>query len=230
MKDIIYIVENEIVDKMNAQVKVLSFIDNQITVCDTKWARDGKTVTDSLSNAYTISSVDHGTNVIELTPNGAWSFSGETITLPNPKFFVGTPIATNEEWESFDRDERNKVPFIWMVEPTSETFFPKNSPFERQSEIRLVFLDSNNHEQWRTKITHKERLQSLYNMVEWFLNSIRSNRNYFWSEDLSYQTRNFTKFGKETSQGVDSNIIDAELTGIDVTISLKIKALEECKC
>lgn len=230
MKDIVYIVEQEIVDKMNRNVTVKSFVGNTLTVCTFKWARVGSIVEDAFDNTYQITSVDYDNNLLEISPLGMYSFSGTNLILNKPSFFVGTPLSTNREWSQFDIDQRKKVPFVWMVEPTRERFKDLGDPISRESELRIVFLDSNDVEQWYTKDTHDNRLQALYNMVEEFIEAVRSNRLVFFSDDLEYTTKNFTKFGKETTQGVETNIIDANLTGIDLQVTVKVKRDYKCNC
>lgn len=221
MRDIVYIVREEIVNKMDSTVTVNSFVGNVLSVCNPKWSRIGKTVKDHLGNEYTIMEVDYTNSTITVHPIGAWTFSGTTLLINRPTFFVGTPIATNSEWGAFTSDERNKVPFIWMVEPTRETFLGGNASLERNSNLRIVFLDSNDIQQWLTMDTHDNRLQALYYMVEEFVRVIKTNP-VFFSEEMPYNVVNFTKFGKETAQGVEKNIIDANLTGIDLTITVSV--------
>lgn len=221
MRDIICIVEDEIVKKMNCEVQVDSFVDNVLTTCNPKWARDGKVVTDSELNEYTISEVNHVDSTITIVPNGEFTFSGTILILNKPKFFVGTPIATNTEWARFSSDQRTAVPFIWMVEPTKEHFGDELDPIERESDLVLVFLDSNDTVQWDTKATHNNRLQALYNMVDEFIATIRREA-FFFSDNMTHDVMNFTKFGKETSSGVENNIIDANLTGIDLRVTVEI--------
>jgi len=221
MRDIVYIVEKEIVDKMNCIVTVQSFVGNVLSVCNQKWASTEKKVTDHLGNEYTITEVSHEDSTITLAPVGAWTFSGTTLLLNKPTFFVGTPTATNSEWTLFSSDERNKVPFIWMVEPTRESVLSENSTIERRSDLRIVFLDSSNFQQWLTMDTHDNRLQALYYMVDEFIRVIRSN-SIFFSDEMTHEIVNFTKFGKETAQGFEKNIIDANLTGIDLKITVSV--------
>lgn len=223
MRDIVYIVENEIVDKMDCIVMVQSFVGNVLTACNPKWSRSGKTVKDYLGNEYTIASVNHTDSTITLTPLGAWTFSGTTLLINKPTFFVGTPIATNSEWAAFSNNEANKVPFIWMVEPTREVFLDEYSTIKRRSDLRIVFLDSNDTQKWLTMDTHNNRLQALYYMVDEFVRVIQNN-NVFFSDDMTYDVVNFTKFGKETAQGVEKNIIDANLTGLDLKITVSISS------
>lgn len=229
MRDIIYIVEEDIIDKMNCVINVDSFVGNVVTVCSHKWERVNSTVTDELSNTYKVTAVDYGSNEVTLSPEGAYTFSGGSLTLNKPHFFTGTPLATNKEWSNFNNDERQKVPFAWMVEPTTERFNSVTDSLERESDILIVFLDSNNIEQWVTTETHSNRLQALYNMVQEFVDTILR-ESLFYSDTLEYNTKNFTKFGKETSSGVENNIIDANLTGVELRLTLPINKQTLCKC
>lgn len=214
---------------MNCNVTVESFVGGILTVCNPKWARVGMIVKDSLDNEYTVTAVDHVNSTITVTPNGVYVFTGTLLVLNKPYFFVGTPIATNKEWEQFNTDERKKVPFAWMLEPTKERVKPITDSIRRESDIFMIFLDSNDIEQWQTVDTHDNRLQALYNMVDEFIATVvRSFK--FFSDNLEYDMKNFTKFGKETSEGMEKNIIDANLTGVELRLTLPIYELDGCKC
>lgn len=211
---------------MDNVVHVSSVTDNVLTTCGIKWARVGMVVTDSGDNSYTITEINHEARTITLSEN---LITGTTIALKMPLFSSGTPIATNKEWKAFDRDERAKLPFAWLVEPTKERFKGQQDTLERESDILMVFLDSNNVNQWLTMDTHDNRLQSLYNMVDAFIQAIKDNP-LFYSDLLEFDTKNFTKFGKETTRGMELNIIDANLTGVELRLTLPINRAEECYC
>jgi len=227
MRDIVYIVEEEIIDQMNCVITVLSINGTVLTVCNVKWARVGTVLTDSLSQTYTVTAVDYVLKTITITPNGAYTFVGKVINLNKPYFFTGTPISTNKEWKSFSNDQRQKVPFAWLVEPNDEDFKDDTNTLERESDLLMVFLDSNDISQWQTMDTHDNRLRSLYNMVEEFVDTIKREP-LFYSLEMSYKTKNFTKFGKETSSGMEANIIDGNLTGVELRLTLPINRADEC--
>lgn len=230
MKDIAYIVRDEIVAKMDNTVKVKSISGNDLTICGSlKWAAVLKTVKDSLDNEYTVTNVDHSTNVITVSPLGSYSFTGRWLYLNRPKFFTGTPLATDVEWRKLTDDERDKTPFIWLVEPTTETVFDgQDSSIERNSNVHIVFLDSNNVEDWLTLDTHDYRLQSLYNMRTEFINAI--GKNLLFQGVSSSTVRNITKFGTEKNGSFDANIIAANLTGVDNRLTLSIYKTDDCNC
>lgn len=227
MKDIIYIVEQDIVDKMDRNVTVKLIAGNDVTTCGVKWAAVNKVVQDGNGTDFTVTAVNYDTDVITLAD--ATGFTGNMV-LQKPYFFVGTPMATNAEWKKASSNEFLKTPFIWMVEPTPERFDYSGASIERESDIRLEFLDSNNVTDWITKQTHDFKLQSLYNMYEEFVNAIEANPIFQTDLFVAATVRNLTKFGTESASGFESNIIDANLTGLDVRMTLPIIKLYGCKC
>ena len=224
MIDITKIVKEEIIDKMDVTINVTSINGNVLSICDFKWIRLGTVFKDDLGKEYTVTKVDAGT----ITITSVHTFTGSKLHLKPPYFFVGTPIATNSEWTSFNNDERKKVPFAWMLEPTNEVLKGEQSDLERESSIHIVFLDSNDIVSWRTDDTHKNRLQGLFNMVSDFRKAIIDNPLFDDVDDM--RLKNFTKFGKETASGVENNIIDANLTGVEMRVTLKILKQNSCKC
>jgi hypothetical protein len=231
MKDILYIVQDEIIAKMNGTISVRNATYNgtiwTIESCNVKWARKGKTIQDNNAQIFTIVSVDYVANTMELT--GGNTLIGNLHIEP-PYFFIGTPIKTNTEWLQFSSNEMKKVPFIWMVEPTRERLLQDDNPNDRESDLFLVLLDNSNSGSWLTKDVHAQRLQALYNMVSEIRNVINSNKA-FERIKTDISVKNFTRFGTETAQGFDANIIDADLTGIEMRFPLKIRrGTYLCKC
>ena len=229
MRDIADIVENEIVAKMNNIINVKQISGNDITTCGVKWARVGATVTDSLDNEYQITEVDKTTKVITVNPLGAYVFTGKTLILNKPYFFTGTPRATNTEWNEFSIDRRDKSPFIWLVEPTSETdLTDEDSSIERDSNLRIAYIDVNDTDNWLTKDIHEDLLQPLYNMRTEFLKTIRRNPLF---EGVSGSTvQNLTRFGTQNKSGSEQNIIGENLSGLDSRLTLSIRETDDCNC
>jgi hypothetical protein len=228
MRDIYYIVQSQIHNKVNKTIKVKSVVGNMdgsyvLNTCDVKWSRVGLVVTDEDEIEFKITSISGN----QLTVTGASLFVGNGL-LQAYKFFIGTPMQTNEEWKQLSSDERTKVPFCWMVEATSEVLNGEESSVERVSEIRLVLLDSNNSVNWLTKDVHNNRLAPMYLYIDHLKKAIENNL--LFAPVENYKVRNFTRFGSETSNGFDQNIIDADLTGIEIRFSLPIYKEENCNC
>jgi hypothetical protein len=229
LRDIANIVEKEIVDKMNNVLTVKQILGNIITTCGVKWACVNKVVQDSSGNDYDIVSVTHDTDTIEVRPLGAYVFTGTTLLLNTPHFFTGTPRATNTEWNEFSNDRRDKSPFIWLVEPTKEFDFPySDTSIERDSKLRIAFIDTNDTDHWLTMAIHKNILQSLYNMRTEFLDTIK--RGLLFEGVSNSSVQNLTRFGTQGRNGSEENIIGENLTGLDSRLTLSIYSIDGCKC
>jgi hypothetical protein len=239
MIDIYNIVKQQIFDKLDKTIKVKSLepVSGKLKmyVCGSvKWARVGKTLRTNTSLAnFPIVSVDYVNNTLildfPLTPLGApISWTGDTGTLNDVYFFIGTPLRTNAEWLSFSNNEMLKTPFIWLVEPTREKKLGVSSIIERESDIRLLLLDNNNSANWLTKNVHENRLGALYNLASEIENVANDNVKWF-KEIETVDVKNYTRFGTETPQGFEANIIDADLTGVEMRFTLKV-IKQACNC
>jgi hypothetical protein len=239
MIDIYNIVKQQIFDKLDKTIKVKSLepVSGKLKmyVCGSvKWARVGKTLRTNTSLAnFPIVSVDYVNNSLildfPLTPLGVpISWTGDTGTLNDVYFFIGTPLRTNAEWLSFSNNEMLKTPFIWLVEPTREKKLGVSSIIERESEIRLLLLDNNNSANWLTKNVHENRLGALYNLASEIENVANDNVKWF-KEIETVDVKNYTRFGTETPQGFEANIIDADLTGVEMRFTLKV-IKQACNC
>lgn len=240
MRDIFYIVRDEIVARLNGSLSVTAMTYNAqtqiytVTIgCSVKWARTVKSVTDADDNAYVIIDVDYDNNTLQL--QAIFDNLGDPIPpvspleLEAPEFFIGTPLRTNKEWQEFSANEMNKTPFIWMVEPTRERVFEDNSPIDRESDLFLLLLDSNNSNKWLTEQVHDNRLQALYNLAIEIKNAVNSNPGWFKRIKTTIDLKNFTRFGTETVQGFTANIIDADLAGVEMRFTLTVQK-QKCDC
>lgn len=232
MEDIVKIVPREIVDKMDAGLELKNVNGGTLTVCNVKWARPGKYIIGETTDedaeepikTYLITGVDYVANTITLQD----AFEHETARLYMPLFVHGTPKETNEEWNANPIFELDKLPVIWLVEPTNERPFGRESAVERESDIRVVFFDSRNDAQWLTKNIHEHRTQSLLNMVDEFEKAIKRNRIFKRLE--SSTLRNLNKLGTESLGSFEKNIIDADLTAMDYRATLSIYRGMKCEC
>jgi len=233
MKDIYFIVRDEIVARLDNSIELksktlLAGVWTLDVQCSVKWARVGKTITDSNDVVFNIVSVDYEENTISVTDNG--SVPSNSILIELPYFFLGTPLKTNVEWKQFSSNEMKKVPFIWMVEPTKEREQPDTSSNERESDLFFILLDHSKVNKWLTKEVHENRLQALYNLVDAIKTAINTNPKWFQRLAVSVDLKNFTRFGTETTNGFDANIIDAELAGVEMRFTLTIRRQSCVNC
>lgn len=221
------IVEN-LVLQMNTQIIGEYDVNDLKTYsCDTKWARIGKIVKDSLNNEYLIT---------DIAPN-EWILTNDTdplppnldgvVQLPVPYFISGTKLATNSEWTKATPNLLQKTPLIWLLEVIRLKGFGRQSAMELETDLRMFFLDETNVSQYYTADHRENVVYPMEQLAMEFINTIGRNRNFKTIEE--YEMITFSRFGIERDNGVFQNILDANLSGVELRIRLE-KFKENCIC
>lgn len=144
-------------------------------------------------------------------------------------YFYGTKTAVNQQWLETNIDEDNKLPLIYLVLPVTESFEPRSSGLERETEILLYFCD-----RFDEYVTETQIIDNVHPLLQayfdGFLSAVRLD--YSFAElDKPYRSRKLPVFGNETSDGFDSLIMDSRLSALEVRITLPIrKGAQICKC
>lgn len=218
----------DLVNQMDCTI--VGEVDNLImknTFCKTKWSRPGKQIQNLETNfVFNIINVEPN-EYIDAIPIGAGTFGSATYELVKPYFISGTRLATNSEWTKVTPNLMDKTPLIWLLEVIRFRGFGKESTMEFESDLRLFFLDETNVSQYYT-VDHRENV--VYPMEQLaleFINTVGKNRNFKTIEE--YEMITFSRFGVERDQGMFQNILDANLSGVELRIKLE-KFKENCKC
>ena len=185
IKELIDDIDYSIVGEFNAS-------DGKTYFCNTKWARVGKTIVDSLGD-----------------------------------FKTGTKLATNREWTIADPDLENKLPLVWLLEVISETGYGRGSALDRSIEVKLFFLDETDPSQYYTKEHREQVVKPMQKLMMEFFKVVDKNRMYEAVENYRYKT--FSRFGVEQENGVFENILDANLSGVALELTLTRYKIN-CKC
>lgn len=223
-EDIAVLVE-DLVDQIdNTILTVYNEQEERAETCNTKWAIVGKQITDEAGNKFLITEVEKdqwikATNKENLTLNGV-------VNLPKPYFINGTKIATNNEWTKKTNRIQDKTPLVWLLEILDETIYTKESPMEVECEVRLFFLDETNITQNYTKDHRKKVVLPMAELSLDFVEIIERNRIY--KRPDRYSRKTFSRFGVESESGVIQNILDANLSGVELQIEIR-KFKENCK-
>jgi hypothetical protein len=195
--------------------------------CETKWARVGKTISDLLNNKFRITEVVTDEFIVaEALFTPAIDLNG-VCYLEDPFFMTGTKLATNREWSIADNNLENKLPLIWLLEIISETGYGRSSSFDRDIESRIFFLDETDPSQYYTKDHREQVVKPMQKLMNEFLATIVKIREYKPVENYRYKT--FSRFGVEQENGVFQNILDANLSGIALELTLT-RYKVNCKC
>lgn len=227
IQDIVEEIVNDI-DKTIVVVKIedATLLQTILYVCELKWLRVGSVVTDGLGHTVTV--IEVGSNYIIVEKDPLFTWTSLLITIEEPiYYFRGTPMATNEEWLNFAVNEDAKTPFVWLVEPTNETFFTNGQSLERESDLRLYFLDKTLPKR-TTKEHHDLVVKHLRAIVDGFLSVIERDKG-FGRYD-SYSQRVLSWFGTESASGYEAVILDSNLSAIEIRLTLPIRKGAKCLC
>jgi hypothetical protein len=199
----------------------------KLYTCDTKWARVGKYI------FYVSGTTGVGIEIKEVVENqyiGFYYNSQEEISrvfLSNPFFISGTKTSTNNEWTKVGNSLILKTPLIWLYQNYTERIYGLDNSLERSITMNLAFLDETNPK----FITNKEHIDNAVKpcskLKDEFIKSI--NKNVIYKTLKSFDTKTFSRFGVETDGGIVQNILDADLSGVVLNITLD-KFKEPCKC
>jgi len=213
-----------VVSQMDSTIDGTFDVDKTLS-CNTKWARVGKKVTNENGDEFLITEIDEnnylvGQNVDLIDLDGV-------INLPQPFFIHGTKKATNREWTILSNDVTAKTPIIWLLGSLNYKQFGRESTIDIESSVRIFFLDETDVANYYTADHITQVVYPMEQLAKEFIETINRNRNFKTIED--WEIIEFTRFGVEQENGMFQNILDANLSGVELRITLT-KYKENCKC
>jgi hypothetical protein len=194
--------------------------------CNTKWARIGKEITNEGGDIFLITDIEPNEWIIAEHVGGANDLDG-LIYLPEPYWITGTKLAANMEWTKGNASVLNKTPLIWLVELIRYRKFGRESTVNFESDLRLFFLDETNVTQFYTADHRDNVVYPMEQLVNEFIEVIKANKSFETIEN--YEVITFSRFGVEQQNGMFKNILDANLSGVELRINLR-KYKQNCKC
>lgn len=217
---------NGLVDQISNEIKVESQDNMNYYTCNTKWARKGKTVTgfdiDGFPQTSIITDVVYNELITLKT-----ALIVDTLILNAPFDITGTKIATNLEWSKASNLASNKLPLVWLLDTFDEKEEGLESALERTVDCKIFFLDETDIKNYYTADHKAQVVQPMIGLKDEFLKVIKNNRNYKTIENV--QIKYFSRFGTESAQGFEKNILDANLSGLLLSVTLQ-KFKGNCKC
>ena len=213
-----------IVSQMDSTIEGTFDVDKTLT-CDSKWARVGKKVTNSDGDEFLLTEVDFDNYLV--SENEYLIDLNGTINLPTPFFIHGTKKATNREWTILSNDVTAKTPIIWLLGSLNYKQFGRESTVDIESSVRIFFLDETDVANYYTADHITQVVYPMEQLAKEFIETINRNRNFKTIED--WEIIEFTRFGVEQENGMFQNILDANLSGVELRITLT-KYKENCKC
>lgn len=196
-------------------------------VCKTKWARVGKTILNASDEAYKIKELQEDEWIIGDPVDPTSPPLEGTLYLADPFYISGTKMATNREWTISDSNMSNKTPLAWLLELIRIQKFGRESALEFNTSLRLFFLDETDITNYYTKDHRDNVVEPMSKLADEFLKVIQEDRQFETIED--YELITFSRFGVETDRGMFENILDANLSGVELRVDLKRFKIN-CKC
>jgi len=193
--------------------------------CKTKWCRIGKTVADSGGNIFTVLDLDFDEYIVGESPLQI-DLDG-VINLNPPIFIHGTKKATNMEWTKMANNVTAKTPIIWLLGSLNFKKFGRESVIDIESSMRIFFLDETDVVNYYTADHVQNVVYPMEQLAKEFIDTINKNRQFKTIE--SWEIIEFSRFGVEQENGMFQNILDANLSGVELRITLT-KYKENCKC
>jgi len=235
MRDIYDLVQEEIFNNIDNSIQVKSinipFGGYQVVeFCNNKWIRVNQVIKDSSNREYKITSIAQNGDITLKLPIGVISIiKREKFTIKEPKFLFGTRVNANNEYRLRGKDNRTKLPLCWLVESINETEYNLKSSKERDVTLRIYLLDDNNPTQYLTSDYRLNVVTPMLALKDEIKRVIENN--VLFELPNAYNTRTITRFGNETESGVFENIIDDNLSGVELSVTLPIyKSGKNCNC
>jgi len=222
----------DLIQTLDTYLEVKSFYSannkTYYNVCDTKWASIGKTIflqdddNPQVGYGYTMIQVDtDGVIVIE------GNHTNKVIRLDTPFFISGTKISTNNEWNNVSNDLRDKTPLCWLYSNYRENIYGDESSLERSITMNIAFLDETNP---LFQTNNEHIVFSVIPMKKLAMEFIKSiNKNAIYKKLNQFTLNTYSRFGVESENGVIQNILDANLSGVVLNVTID-KFKEPCKC
>ena len=208
----------ELVAKIdNVCIGIYDSVTTFTMICDTKYLRVGKKVTKVVEDEY-----------IEVTPLlvGSPNLDGK-IYLPPPFYISGTKMATNREWTISTSDMTSKTPLAWLLELIRLEKQGRGSSVNWRSDLRMFFLDETDIQNYYTKDHRDNVVEPMSRLAQLFMKVIDEDLTFESIDD--YELITFSRFGVETERGMFENILDANLSGVELRLTLG-KYKGNCHC
>lgn len=203
-------------------------LNERTNICNTKWMKPLMIVMTGLNQSYRILEVKTD-EWVKWEPLGPANNNplGGTITLPTPFWITGTMLATNREWTIQSNNLLDKLPLVWLLEVIRMKKYGRESTYEFDADVRLFFLDETDAVQFYTADHRANVMYPMEKLSEEFIRCVNENKSFKTLED--YDLITFSRFGTEQREGIFQNILDANLSGVELRVRL-IKYKANCKC
>lgn len=197
-----------------------------LLICRTYWLDTLEEVTIN-EVVFPVASV---VNDVSITVTSATVPDNTIITIPNPFFYSGTIIQSNNEISNSSKDVSARTPMAYLYRDIEDTFLPADSVIERETPIRLFFLNEENFEDFTSEVNSETVLEPMRQMAYYFVDEILKKNKQIGKIDENYNIRDYSKFGVDNISGYTQNIFNDQYSGVELSITLPILVDYTCAC
>jgi hypothetical protein len=196
-----------------------------LSICKTYWL---DTLTEVTINSV-VYPIDSVVNDVSITVTSATVPDNTIITIPNPFFYSGTIIQSNEEISNSNKDVSARTPMAYLYRDIEDTFLPADSIVERETPIRLFFLHEEDFANFTSEVNSDEVLEPMRQMAYYFIDTLKRSSQ-IGKIDSNYNIRDYSKFGVDNISGYTQNIFNDQYSGVELSITLPILVDYRCGC
>jgi hypothetical protein len=206
--------------------------DEQATLIECKnfkWLRVGKTFQNVHGAEFRCIEINESTGYmksLKLNPAQTGLADG-VLTISQPLFKFGTKIATNNEWTIIGSNVTAKTPLFWLLDNLEITRGGRMSNVDFECDLRFFILDETDIVNYYVKDHVQNVVVPMSKLADIFMEIIKGIPSIIPVE--TYIVKHFTRFGVETQNGFVANILDANLSGVELRFKIT-KLKENCKC
>ena len=193
----------------------------KLDTCFTYYLRTKKKVTiDSVE--YSITDFSINSYITVKATSGDVPVTASSFTIDPPLFVWGNPQMVSAEMVKRIANGTIVWPYIWAVEisSTSGTLEPSSATPITPS-FNLFFLDSADKVNWTISDHYNEDIYPLNNYIDFFFKILRTYRDLFEADGVTYTQTNYVNFGDYiVDEGMKEHILNDEVTGIQLQVSI----------
>jgi len=216
----------DLVSQLTIWVTIQSVTDNTdgtatLLSKDTKYLNSGMTVK-VIGVAYAVKSVVKDVSIVldGVPPLGL-------VEIEPPKFWHGTVLETNKTLTGI-KDMADKIPMIFYVRSWHSQIQALDSANEMVLDARILFLTEDNFSAFDPDKRDDECIVPMNRLHFYFVEMLRKNKQVGIIE--SYSLDSIDKYGVVSAKGMEKSLVDAQLSGVDSSITIPIKRNYQCKC
>ena len=170
-------------------------------------------------------------NWVTLTPHKHAAVFDDKVIIAHAVYFLhGTPRSTNREYLALKGNRTyDKTPFVWLLEPYTQNDLPRDSSVEASFNMTLFFLDWANEPKWSNEQHNEWVIKPMETLAKEFEQVIEDNFSFKPLGTVIKKPR--ARFGVILVRKDETEkIIDDDLSGLEVKLTLEVYDVESCAC